>query len=68
MSDINELIHTTSVHAYNNGVKEERARIRVLLGDLGMLLEKEVSDSDSYSLGKHDAVCEVIALLESKTN
>lgn len=31
MSDINELIHTTCMHAYNQGIDTERERIIKLL-------------------------------------
>ena len=31
MSDINELIHTTCMHAYNRGIETERERIVKLL-------------------------------------
>jgi hypothetical protein len=36
MSNINELIHTTSMHAYDQGVKYERERIVRLLERLDL--------------------------------
>lgn len=47
-------------------VKTEQERIRNLLGEFGMKLEKEVSDGDNYSLGRYNAISEFIAILDGE--
>jgi hypothetical protein len=44
----------------------EHKRIRSLLGEFGMKLEKEVSDGDNYSLGRYNAISEFIAILDGE--
>ena len=51
---------------YIKGQVAERKRIRNLLGEFGMKLEKEVSDGDNYSLGRYSAISEFIALLDGE--
>ena len=65
-----ELNNKEIVEFYNSAVsigeKQERERIRNLLGEFGMKLEKEVSDGDNYSLGRYDAISEFIAILDGE--
>lgn len=46
MSDINELIHTTCMHAYNQGIDTERERIIKLLETDKVERQPVCSDAD----------------------
>jgi len=66
MSSYENKNHYEQSIAYMKGQVAERERIRNLLGEFGMKLEKEVSDGENYSLGRYDAISEFIAILDGE--
>ena len=67
MSDINELIHTTCMHAYNQGVDTERERISKLLIDHVLQMANTPSESWTENTAiKVDALHVAIALIKGE--
>lgn len=67
-----ELNNREIIEFYNSAVKigekQERKRIRNLLGEFGMKLEKEVSDGDIYSFGRYNSIYEFVAILDGEVH
>jgi hypothetical protein len=62
MSDIQDIIHTTTVKAYESGVKHEQERIVKLLDSLVQVTSEDLREQ----ICKNDALCEAIALIKGE--
>jgi hypothetical protein len=63
---VNQMVLEFGNERFLEGWNGQQKRIRNLLGEFGMKLEKEVSDGDNYSLGRYNAISEFIAILDGE--